>query len=181
MKTLLAAVMFFCLVLPATSRAQESASGTPATKEDVEAYLKVMNSHEMMINMVNAMSKPMHQMIHQQFLKDRDKLPPDFEQHMNNMMDDMFKNMPFDDMIQAMVPTYQKHFSKEDLAEMSAFYSTPTGQKILKEMPAIMSESMQNVMPVMSKYMETVRDRVQQEMNRSLQQDPAGATKNSPN
>jgi hypothetical protein len=46
-------------------------------------------------------------------------------------------------MIDAIVPIYQKHFSKSDLDGILAFYASPPGQKILKETPAIMSESMQ--------------------------------------
>jgi hypothetical protein len=48
-----------------------------------------------------------------------------------------------DEMVDAIVPIYQKHVSKADLAAVTAFYSSPAGQKILKELPAIMSESMQ--------------------------------------
>ena len=40
-----------------------------------------------------------------------------------------------------MVPVYQKHLSKSDVEEMIKFYSTPTGQKILREMPAMTAEA----------------------------------------
>src|SRR5439155_13694987 len=50
-------------------------------------------------------------------------------------------SMPFDEMMDAMVPTYQKHFTRGELDALTAFYSSPTGQKILREMPAIMSEA----------------------------------------
>jgi hypothetical protein len=46
-------------------------------------------------------------------------------------------------MVDAIVPIYQKHLTKADLTAITAFYSSPAGQKILAEMPAIMSESMQ--------------------------------------
>ncbi len=79
------------------------------------------------------------------------------------MMDDMLQNMPFDEIMQSMAPIYQKHFTKGDIDNLVAFYSTPTGDKVLREMPAIMAEAMQNMMPVMSKYMETVQARVKKE------------------
>jgi hypothetical protein len=59
------------------------------------------------------------------------------------MFDGLFKEMPIDEMVDAIVPIYQKHLTKVDLAAVTAFYSSPSGQKILKEMPAIMSEAMQ--------------------------------------
>jgi hypothetical protein len=53
----------------------QTSDDTPASKEDVQRYLNAIHSHEMMLQMIDAMSKPMHQMVHDQFLKDKDKLP----------------------------------------------------------------------------------------------------------
>ena len=41
-----------------------------------------------------------------------------------------------------MIPIYQSHFSELDLNEIVAFYSSPVGQKVLREMPAISAEAM---------------------------------------
>jgi len=57
--------------------------------------------------------------------------------------DSIFKDMPIDEMLDAMVPIYQKHLSKQDLDEILKFYSSPVGQKLLREQPAMMSEGMQ--------------------------------------
>jgi uncharacterized protein len=179
MKRLLA-LAFSCLVLCASCLAQQTGPNEPASKEEIESYLEAVHSHEMMIKIMSAMSKPMHEMIHEQYLKDKDKLPLDFEQHMNQQMDDMMKDMPVDEINQAMVPTYQKHFNKSDIDAMLAFYSSPTGQKILNEMPAIMAETTQNLVPIMSKYMDTVKQRMQQEVTRLKQQTPVKPSANPP-
>jgi hypothetical protein len=171
--------VFFCLVFSANARAQQTDPNAPATKEDIEAYLQVMHAHEMMVNMVGAMIKPMHEMIHEQYVKDQDKLPPDFEEHMNKWMDDMMKNMPFDEMTQAMIPVYQKYFTKADVEALVAFYSSPTGQKVLKQLPAIVAESMQTSMPIIQKYMETVRQNMEQEVAQ-LRQQTSKSAKNPP-
>jgi len=122
----------------------------------------------MMTQMVDAMVKPMHQVIHGQFMKDKDKLPADFEARMNKMMDDSMKSFPWDEMMQAMVPVYQKHFTKGDIDAIVAFYSAPTGQKMLKEMPAMMSEAMQSMMPIIRKQMDAMTERMQQEVAQML-------------
>jgi hypothetical protein len=122
-----------------------------------------VGSHEQLKKTVEAMLQPMHQMFHDQFEKDKDKLPADFEERMTKQMDDMIKNMPMDEMIQAMIPAYQKHFTKGDINAMLAFYSSPTGQKLLREMPAITAESMSAMMPIMNRYMEDVQKKLQQE------------------
>jgi uncharacterized protein len=137
--------------------AQTSADDTPATKADVERYFQIVNSHDMMKRLMASMAQGIQQMTHEQYVKHQDELPAGYEAKMNAMMDDMFNKMPMDEMMQAMVPAYQKHFTKGDIDNLVAFYSTPTGEKVLRELPAIMSESMQDMMPIMSKYMDTVR------------------------
>jgi hypothetical protein len=134
----------------------------------------------MMKQMVEAMSKPMHQTVHEQFMRDKDKLPADFEVRMNKIMDDMMKDMPMDEMMDAMVPAYQKHFTKGDMDALTAFYSAPTGQKILRELPAIMSEAMETMMPMMRKNIEKMTGRVQQEMAEMMKQPAKDAGPTTP-
>jgi hypothetical protein len=102
----------FSVALSGLLAAQQNPADAPATKEDVHRYFDLMHSKEMMAKMVDAMSKPMHQMIHEQYMKDKDKLPPDFEMHMNKLMDDTMKSFPWAEMLDAMVPVYQKHLTK---------------------------------------------------------------------
>jgi hypothetical protein len=83
---------------------------------------------------------------------------------MNKIMDELMNQMPFDQLIEAMVPAYQKHFTKGDMEALTAFYSSPTGQKILQELPAITSESMQTALPIMRKNIEQMQGRVHQEI-----------------
>ena len=162
--------LFLLFAAISTALAQTNDPNAPATREDIEHYLSVMHSHEMMTQMMDAMIKPMHQMVHEQFLKDKDKLPADFEEKTTKMMDDMLKSMPLDEMMQAMVPVYQKHLTKGDVDALIAFYSSPTGQKMLREMPAILAEAMQSSMPIMQKYMETVKQRVEDNVAEALKQ-----------
>ena len=162
--------LILCLTFSASALSQQDNSSAPATKEDVERYLNAINSHDMMKQMMAAMSKPVHQLVHDQYLKDQDKLPADFEERTNKLMDDMFQNMPFDEMMQAAEPVYQKHLTKGDIDALVAFYSSPTGQKMLREMPALMGESMQAMMPIMQKYMETMKQRIEEERVAALKE-----------
>jgi hypothetical protein len=45
-------------------------------------------------------------------------------------MDNMTKQIPYDEMMPATGPAYQKHFTKGDMDALVAFYSVPTGQKL---------------------------------------------------
>ena len=173
MRRFLVAAM--CLVLSCACWAQ-TAADAPASKEDVEKYLQAVHSHEMMKQMVVAMAKPMHQMVHDQYEKNKDKLPADFEARMNTIQDDMMREMPWDDMIDAMVPSYQKHFTKGDMEALTAFYSAPTGQKILREMPAIMADAMESMQPILRKSIERMTERLQDQMAQMMK----GSTKSGP-
>jgi len=87
--------------------AQASGPDSPATKEDVQKYLEAMHSDEMMRQIMDAMATPTHKMVHEQYLREQDKLPPDFEARINKIMDGMLKGMQFDEMMQAVMPTYR--------------------------------------------------------------------------
>src|SRR5215469_344977 len=103
-RVLLAAVLGFCTpLLGFTQQTAQTASDAPATKEDIQKYLDMMHSREMMAKMVEAMSAPMHKMLHEQYLKEKDKLPPDFEARMTAMIDDWMKSFPWDEMLDSMV------------------------------------------------------------------------------
>jgi uncharacterized protein len=165
---LIAVILFFAF--SGNGVAQQTDADAPPTKEDVQRYLDVMHSHDMMKQMIEAMSKPLHKMLHEDYMKNRDKLPPNFEARMNQMMDNMLQSMPFDDMMQAMVPTYQRHFTKGELNALVVFYGSPTGQKILHELPAIMSEAMESMMPIMRKNIEHITQSMQQETAEMLKE-----------
>ena len=174
MKRIWTVIALFLLVcLPAF--AQQNPKDAPASKEDVERYLEAMHSREMMNQMMDAMLKPMHQMLHEQYLKDKDKLPADFETHMNKMMDEFMKSFPWDEMLRATIPVYQRHLTKGDIDAIVAFYSAPTGQKLLKEMPQMMGESMQAMMPLLQKQMEAMQARVQEEVMAMLKESEGGS------
>ena len=106
----------------------------------------------------------MHQAAHEQCERDKDRLPADCEARINQMLDAMMREIPFDEMMQAMVPAYQKHFTKGDMDALIAFYSTPTGQKVLQELPAVMGEGMQATMPIMRRSVERMTERAEQEI-----------------
>jgi len=160
-----AAVFLACSCL-----AQTNPDDSPATRADVERYFQIVKSHDTIKKLMASMTQGIHQMLHEQFLKHKDELPADYEARMTAVMSDMFENMPMDEMMQAMVPAYQKHFTRGDIDSLVAFYSSPTGAKLLREMPAIMAESMQDMMPIMTKYMETVRTKLQKETDELIAQ-----------
>jgi len=166
-------ILILGLLCSAATWAQQTAADAPATKEDVQKYLDAVHSREMMAQMVEAMAKPMHQMIHEQYLKEKDILPADFEAGMDKKLDDMMKSFPWNEMLQSMVPVYQKYLTKGDIDALVAFYSSPTGQKLLRDLPAMTGEAMQAMMPILQKQIDGMNERLQQQVAQMLKDSKA--------
>ncbi len=166
MKTFVFAVLT-CLLFASISFAQQSAADAPASKQDIEKYLDTMHYPDLMRSTLDAMAKQMHQMTHAQ-LEKQPNLPPGFDARVAKMMDDMMKDFPVEDLMQAMIPAYQKHLTKGEVDALTAFYSAPTGQKILKEMPEMSADAMQAASGIMQKMMANMQDRLQSEMAQAL-------------
>lgn len=151
------------LLFASVSLAQQNAADTPASKEDVERYMVTLHQRELVSSMMVTMKQQMHQTVAEQ-VKKQPSLPSDFVARMDRMFDDMLKNFPVDEILQAEVSVYQKHFTRGDIDALIAFYSTPTGQKFLRELPAITSEAMQATSPVIQRMMTKAMERVQDEV-----------------
>ena len=54
-----------------------------------------------------------------------------------------FDATSMDDLVELLVPIYQKHLTLEDVNGVIAFYNTPAGKKYADKTPLIMQESMQ--------------------------------------
>jgi hypothetical protein len=109
-------------------------------------------------------SQNMQQLFRDQILQEKGSVPPEFDAHFKKAMDGLIKGMPFDEITQAMIPTYQQHFTKGDIEAMNAFYSSPVGQKVLQQLPVVMQEGSKAAMPIVSRYLGEWKDRMAQEM-----------------
>src|SRR5260370_18143079 len=104
-----------CLGFRLLGTAQQAAADAPASKEDIERYFQVMHLQDTMKQTMDVMTKQMHQMVRAQISKSAAILPPDFEARMNKMTDEELKNFPVEEMLQAMIPAYQKHWPRADV------------------------------------------------------------------
>jgi hypothetical protein len=57
---------------------------------------------------------------------------------MTMMVEEFDHRLPL--LIEAVAMVYAQHFTAEELGEINRFYDTPTGQKLIKELPALMQE-----------------------------------------
>ncbi len=131
-------IALVCVTFSVPALAQ--AADEPASKDDVILYLRTMHSHDMFQRIMEVQVQSMQQLFRDQMLKGRGRVPPEFNAHFKKAMDDLLKNMPIDEITQAMIPAYQQHFTRSDVEAMNAFYSSPVGQKVLQQLPAVMQQ-----------------------------------------
>lgn len=75
----------------------------------------------------------------------------------NNMIDSFKKSLPnvenafwnefkkeiiAEDLVNLIIPIYDKHFTENEIDELIAFYNTPIGKKMISTLPTITQESM---------------------------------------
>jgi len=58
-------------------------------------------------------------------------------------IDRMMTKMDPNELVDSIVVLYDRHLSTADVEGMLAFYKSPVGQKLIKELPSLMSEAMQ--------------------------------------
>lgn len=151
------------LLLASVCLAQQNPADAPASKEDVEKYLAIMHTRDMMKNMSLTISKQLRQ-VTTEMLRKQSNVTPEMQERLDALTDDIVKKMPIDEMLDAMIPVYQKHFTKGNIDDLVAFYSTSTGQKVVKELPSITAEAMQAVQPISQRLMGTAVRRAQDEI-----------------
>jgi len=150
------------ILLTSIASAQQSPPESPAaTKADIEKLFGALHLHEMMKNVMAASFQQSKQMVLEALKKKGGQLSDEQVKRMNAFFDDFAKNVDFDGMLDDMVPVYQRHLSQQDVAAMLVFYDSPTGQKILREQPAMMAEGMQAMHPRMEKMMSDAIDQAE--------------------
>jgi len=144
------------------------ASNLHPTTTQVLKYMEVMQVRQRLQNNVQAEQEQMKTVVHNMFHK---ALPDataaekaEFEEIVASELKGMLSDYPVEDVLRDMVPVYQSHFTESDLEQILAFYSSPVGQKVLKEMPAMTAEasrvSLIRLQPKIDKAMENLSARI---------------------
>jgi hypothetical protein len=154
------------IILAATTiLAQQPTSSpgdTPAAKEDIQHLFDVMQIHQQMRQVMDAMMKQQSAMIHETLKKRYPQTSTERIARADQMIQETVKGLPMDAILDDMIPIYQRHFSKTDIDAMSMFYASPTGQKMMREMPALTSESMQASYGRIQKQIDAIQQRAEQ-------------------
>jgi uncharacterized protein len=156
---------------------QAPSSDEPAGKEDILKLFDAMHLRDQMKLVMNQVSAQMKSMSHDQLRKREPQITDEEIAKLDAQSDELLKGMPIDGMLDDMIPVYQKHLSRSDVDAMVGFYSSPTGRKILKEMPAMTAEGMQAIQPRLRKMMDEAMDKMERMAKEQQEKNSAPAAK----
>jgi len=138
------------------------ASDASAGRDDILKLFDVMQVRTQMNAVMTQIMIQTRTMTHEQMRKRNPGITDADLAKADAMSEQLIKEMPIDGMLDDMIPVYQKHLNKADVEAMIAFYSTPTGQKILHELPAMATEGLQALQPRLRKQMDETMEKVEE-------------------
>ena len=141
-------------------------SDAPATREDILKLFDTMKIHDQMRQVMDSVLTQQRAMVHEALKKRDPNVTADELKRLDQFMGDLMKDMPINELLDDMIPVYQKHLTRADVAAMDTFYASPTGQKLLREMPAMTAESIQAANPHMQAMMEKIMNQTEKEVDR---------------
>jgi hypothetical protein len=156
-----------------SAAASAPATDAPATKDDILKLFRVMDTQDQMRQVMQQVIGQMAQMNRDELKKRRSGVTDDDLAEMDKEFKEVAKSYPVDQLMEDMVPVYQKHLSKADVDAMIAFYSSPTGKKLLHEMPAMTAEGIQAAYPRMQKNLDAILKRMGTSESRDKDKDKA--------
>jgi len=139
----------------------QTTTDAPADKEDVQKLFVTMHLRESMQNIMTVTMQQQKQITHDALKKKMPSMTDEELKRMDAFVDEFAKTLDLNGMLDDMVPIYERHLTKQDVTAMLTFYSTPTGQKLLRDQPVMMSEAMQAMRPRMEKIMSDMMDKVE--------------------
>jgi len=119
-------VLGACLV--SVCWAQTTARRETTKSEDIRKLMQVTGAGDLGIQVMN-------QMMHS-FKQSFPIVPESFWEDFRNEVN-------ADEMVELVIPIYDKHVSQADIREAIRFYESPAGRRIAKALPLVTQESMQ--------------------------------------
>ena len=117
------------------------------TRDEVLKLMDVLGARKTMKAAMGGMGDVMARTMLDEMRKKVPNATPEQEKLMGEFVDgmrqDMLSVMNQDDMMELIVPVYQKHLTKQEVKMVTEFYSSPAGQAFVQKMPVVINEAMQ--------------------------------------
>src|SRR5690242_15484978 len=169
LKRLLVAIFFFLIGSIVAMGQTNDVGATPPSREDVLKFLDVLRVKPQLTQYFAGVAKQAKLGAEEGFKQKVSKPTPQQLAEVDRFAETLFKSMPVDEMVDAMVPIDQKHLAKEDMDAILAFYASPVGQKLQREQPAMMEEGLQVGGEIGRKHMATMMQQLDEFITKMAQ------------
>lgn len=161
MKTNLSTIVMvaLCAVSAAAQNPQQ------ASRESVMKFFTVMHIEQQVQQVQTLMMTEVAKSMRSTLENDPSLTRDDKEKVMDLIepeMQDAAKVYPVSEMLDDMLPVYQKHFTDSDMQAITAFFESPVGKKFIDENGPMMQEAMAVIMPKMNTRMQARMNEMQQ-------------------
>ena len=140
--------------------AQKPADPAAATKEDVQQLLEAMQSRKLLEGVRDQLQQQLPELtlelMKKQVTNPTDGQIAQMRTFANQQVAKSMATMPINQMLDATIPAYQRHFNHDEVQQIRQFYLSPVGQKLMTEMPALMAEGTQQITPLMQQWQESM-------------------------
>lgn len=117
-------LILILLIASITSFAQDS-----ARIKNIQQLLEITGSAKLGLQVMNS--------IIDSYKKSYPKL-----ENNNSFWSDFQKEFTAGEMINRIIPVYEKYYTDDDIKQLIQFYQSPVGKKVIATMPGVMQESM---------------------------------------
>jgi hypothetical protein len=124
------------------------------TREDILKLFEAMHLQVQLESMIGSMNMQVKRQLRASMQKQPPAAAADAQAKLDSNLSDAANIYPVSEMMDDMIPIYQRHMSKSDVAGIVAFYGSPAGQHLLVESPMMVRESMSIVVPKANARME---------------------------
>lgn len=152
-----------------------------ATKEDVEELLTITGARERVQMMWAQMGRQAATTAADGYrLKHPDATPLELRkvaEATGQSFQSEMAVLSIDEVIEAVIPIYQQHLTHADVRTIIDFYNSEAGQKYLKELPAMTSESMAAMDPIIKKHLPEMQAAAEKALQDSVSSDSPGKSR----
>lgn len=167
-------------LIAVASWAQQSSPASSASQADIEKLYVALHIRERTQFLLDDSRKRSKEFLTEFLLKQVPGATDKREQvqgMINEMLDGIYKDYSADAILKDMVPIYQRHLSTSDVEALVDFYSTPTGQKLLRELPAVLSESSQIVQSRLEPKLQEAATKLTERLTKMIEDDGHSSVK----
>jgi hypothetical protein len=143
MRNICGTVLVVCMLAVISVAQATGAEASTPSKEEVLKFMDVLRIKSQLTQYFEGVARQAKLGAEEGFKEKVPNATPEQLAQVDKFAENLFKDMPVGEMVDAMIPIYQKHLTKEDLDGILAFYASPIGQKLQREQPAMTQESMQ--------------------------------------